>query len=104
MAKSESRTVLHPDVAQGDLEGFLLVRPDASLTGEVEHVQWEDNHPAGPDTHVTVSFDDGTNVEFPFGVPVVKVAARDVPSLTPAQLTAAAPARWGRDAGRWDDA
>lgn len=91
------------DVAQGDLEGFILVRPDGSLTDEVVHVQWEDNHPAGPDTHVTVSFDDGTNVEFPFGVPVVKFRLADLTSVTPEQLLQVAPAGWGTEIGRWDD-
>ncbi|WP_433043116.1 hypothetical protein [Dactylosporangium sp. CS-033363] len=83
-----------PDVAQGDLEGFVLVRPDGTLTAEVVHVQWMDNHPAGPDTHVTVSFADGTDVEFAFDVPVVKGRATASPQ--------AAPLTWGTDAGRWD--
>ncbi|MBM0276051.1 hypothetical protein [Micromonospora tarensis] len=67
----------HPDVAQGDLEGFALVLPDGSVTAEVVHVQWEDNHPAGPDTHVTVSFADGSSLEFAFDVPVVKIRPAD---------------------------
>ncbi|MFC7483503.1 hypothetical protein ACFQX7_30680 [Luedemannella flava] len=70
---AERQRRLRPDVAQGALEGFALVRPDGSLTAEVVHVQWMDNHPAGPDTHVMVSFADGSNVEFPFGLEVVKV-------------------------------
>ncbi|WP_433202662.1 hypothetical protein ACQP00_32745 [Dactylosporangium sp. CS-047395] len=87
-----------PDVAQGDLEGFALVRPDGSVTSEVVHVQWMDNHPAGPDTHATVSFADGTDVEFPFDVPVVKVRA----PVSPDDARSAAPSGWGTDAGRWD--
>jgi hypothetical protein len=90
-----------PDVAQGDLEGFALVRPDGSATAEVVHVQWMDNHPAGPDTHVTVSFADGTNVEFAFDVPVVKIRVADLPSVTAERAVQAAPQRWGTDAGHW---
>ncbi|MEV6851757.1 hypothetical protein [Actinoplanes sp. NPDC051411] len=98
--RAEQSRRLRPDVAQGALEGFALVRPDGSLTAEVVHVQWMDNHPAGPDTHVTVSFADGTDVEFAFDVPVVKVRAADLPSVTPDEARRAAPAGWGADAGR----
>jgi hypothetical protein len=101
---AERRRLLHTDVAQGALEGFALVRPDGSLTAEVVHVQWMDNHPAGPDTHVMVSFADGTNVEFAFEAPVVKVRAADVEAVSPDQARQAAPFGWGTDAERWDDA
>ncbi|MFC4068259.1 hypothetical protein [Actinoplanes subglobosus] len=94
-------TRFQADVAQGDLEGFMLVRPDGTLTDEVVHVQWMDNHPAGPDTHVTVSFDDGENVEFPFGVPVVKIRLADVASLGPGEARLAAPAGWGTPIDPW---
>ncbi|SNT63321.1 hypothetical protein SAMN05421812_11556 [Asanoa hainanensis] len=79
---AERQRQLHPDVAQGDLEGFALLRPDGSLTAEVVHVQWMDNHPAGPDTHVTISFADGSNVELAFDVAVVKVAPSAHPGRT----------------------
>ncbi|WP_433796378.1 hypothetical protein [Actinoplanes sp. CA-252034] len=36
MAEIESRH--QADVAQGDREGFVLVRPDGSLTDEVVHM------------------------------------------------------------------
>lgn len=45
---AEQRRRWHPDVAQGALEGFALVRPDGSVTSKVVHVQWMDNHPAVP--------------------------------------------------------
>lgn len=81
----------------------MLLRPDRTLSAEVMHVQWMDNHPAGPDTHAMVSFADGTNVEFAFGTPVVKVRLEDAAHVTPEELDSAAPAHWGREAGRWDD-
>lgn len=98
------RRRFHPDVAQGALEGFALVRPDGSLTAEVVHVQWMDNHPAGPDTHVMVSFADGSNVEFEFDVSVVKVHADDLQVVSPDEVSQAAPDGWGTDAARWDEA
>jgi hypothetical protein len=101
---ARQRRRLHPDVAQGALEGFALVRPDASVTSEVVHVQWMDNHPDGPDTHVMVSFADGSNVEFPFGVSVVKVRADEVEAVSPQEARQAAPSGWGVGAGRWDEA
>lgn len=101
---AEQRRRLHPDVAQGALEGLALVRPDGSLTAEVVHVQWMDNHPAGPDTHAMVSFADGSNVEFGFDVPVVKVRAADLEVVSPDEARQAAPSGWGTEAGRWDDA
>lgn len=102
--RAEQRRRFHPDVAQGALEGFALVRPDGSLTAEVVHVQWMDNHPAGPDTHSMVSFADGSNVEFGFDVPVVKVRAADLAAVSPDEARHAAPSGWGTDAGRWDEA
>ncbi|MFG2628192.1 hypothetical protein [Streptomyces sp. NPDC048473] len=54
-------------------EGYRLVGPDGTPTPVVEHVQWVDNHPAGPDTHVIFSFEDDTGVEFPFDVPLTAV-------------------------------
>jgi hypothetical protein len=99
---AQRRGPFHPDVAQGDLEGFALVRPDGSVTAEVVHVQWMDDHPAGPDTHVTVSFADTSAVEFAFDVPVVKVRTADLPLLSRDDLRQAAPSGWGADAERWD--
>ncbi|MBE1490807.1 hypothetical protein [Plantactinospora soyae] len=101
---AEQRERLHPDVVQGDLEGSVLVRPDGSLTAEVVHVQWMDNHPAGPGTHVMVSFADGSNVEFAFDVPVVKVRAVDLQVVSRDDVRQAAPSGWGADAERWDEA
>ncbi|GIF64076.1 hypothetical protein Ais01nite_21110 [Asanoa ishikariensis] len=63
-------------------------------------MQWMDNHPAGPDTHVTVSFADGSNVVFGFDVPVVKVRAADRTAVSGDDLRQAAPSAWGADAGR----
>ncbi|MDI6097486.1 hypothetical protein QLQ12_02590 [Actinoplanes sp. NEAU-A12] len=102
--RAKQRGRLHPDVAQGDLEGFALVRPDGSLTAEVVHVQWMDNHPAGPDTHVTVSFADGCNVEFAFDTPVVKVRSADLRVVSRDDVRQAAASGWGADAERWDEA
>src|SRR5690349_19115393 len=48
------RRRLHPDAAQAALDRLALVRPDRTLTAQVAHAQWIDNHPAGPDTHVKV--------------------------------------------------
>ncbi|WP_435205160.1 hypothetical protein [Micromonospora sp. bgisy143] len=98
---AQRRDPFRPDVAQGDVEGFTLVRPDGSVTAEVVHVQWLDNHPAGPDTHVTVSFADGSNVQFAFDTPVVKVRAVDLRTFNRDDLRPAAPSGWGADVGRW---
>ncbi|WP_432990414.1 hypothetical protein [Dactylosporangium sp. CA-233914] len=73
------------------------------MTVDVVHAQWMDNHPAGPDTHVMVSFPDGSNVEFGFGVAVVKVRAADVAVVSPEEVRQAAPSGWGADADRGDD-
>lgn len=67
-------------------------------------MQWMDGHPAGPDTHVMVSFADGSSVEFTFDVPVVKVRAADLQDLSRDDARQAAPSRWGADAERWDEA
>ncbi|MBM7489316.1 hypothetical protein JOD64_000538 [Micromonospora luteifusca] len=80
------------------------MHPDGSLTAEVVHVQWMDNHPAGPDTHVTVSLADGRNVEFAFDVPVVKVRAPDLQVVGTDDVRRAAPSGWEADAERWDEA
>ncbi|MFI7592057.1 hypothetical protein [Micromonospora sp. NPDC049359] len=100
--RAELRGRFHPDVAQGGLEGFALVRPDGTLTAEVVHVQWLDNHPAGPDTHVTVSFADGTSVQFTFDTRVVKGRAADLGVLSRDELRLAAPSGWGANVGHWD--
>jgi hypothetical protein len=92
------------DVAQGALEGYVLLRPDGSFTAEVVHVQWMDNHPAGPDTHAMVSFADGTNVEFAFDTQVVKARPTDATVVTPDDTAAAAPSGWGVTAAGWNDA
>ncbi|MFC0533673.1 hypothetical protein [Phytohabitans kaempferiae] len=64
----------------------------------VEHVQWLDNHPAGPDTHVMLSFDDGTNVEFSFDVPLTVCWHDERRPVSGSELAAAVPARWGTPA------
>ncbi|MEV1007246.1 hypothetical protein [Streptomyces sp. NPDC049881] len=77
-------------------EGYRLVGPGGRLTAVVVHVQWVDNHPAGPDTHVVLSLEDGSDVEFPFGVPLTAVWHAERRPLDPADVAAAAPASWGR--------
>ncbi|WP_052849060.1 hypothetical protein [Streptomyces avicenniae] len=86
---------LLPVESQDVDEGYRLVGPDGRLTAVVEHVQWLDDHPAGPDTHVVVSLEDGTAVEFPFGVPLTAVwhAERRAPDA--GAVAAAAPRVWG---------
>ncbi|ROP34972.1 hypothetical protein [Saccharothrix texasensis] len=82
-------------------EGYRIVAPDATLTAVVAHVQWLDNHPGGPDTHVMISFEDGANVEFPFDVPLTAVWHDERRAIPSADLAAAAPATWRTPAGRW---
>ncbi|MFF8913109.1 hypothetical protein ACF08M_07245 [Streptomyces sp. NPDC015032] len=77
-------------------EGYRLVDPDGGLTAVVEHVQWVDSHPAGPDTHVVVSFEDGSDIEFPFGVPLTAVWHDERRPVPRTGLAAAAPSSWGR--------
>jgi hypothetical protein len=54
--------------------------------------------------HVMVSFADGSNVEFAFDAPMVKVRAADVAAATPDEARQAAPSGWAADAERWDEA
>lgn len=97
----DERAVRHqpallPVSSQGVDEGYRLVGPDGRLTAVVEHVLWLDSHPAGPDTHVVVSFEDGSQVEFPFDVPLTAVWHAETRSLNASELTAATPAQWGK--------
>lgn len=96
---------LVPTLSQRIDEGYRLVgsdatSTDATLTPVVVHVQWLDNHVDGPDTHVMISFEDGTNVEFPFDVHLTVVWHDERRPVSPAELAAVAPLRWGRPAGR----
>ncbi|WP_157877454.1 hypothetical protein [Streptomyces odonnellii] len=65
------------------------------------HVQWLDNHPDGPDTHVMISFEDGTNVEFPFGVRLTAIRYDGQRPVDEAEIRKAAPAVWGAPAEPW---
>ncbi|WP_117211232.1 hypothetical protein [Allorhizocola rhizosphaerae] len=87
--------VLVPVVSQAVDEGYRLVGPEGALTATVEHVHRDDNHPAGPDTHVVISFADGTQLEFPFGVPLTAVWHAEQRPFSDAELRAATPNRWG---------
>lgn len=82
-------------------EGYRLVAPDGTLTPVVEQVQWMDNHPSGPDTHVMVSFEDGTNVEFPFDVPLTMLWYAEPRPVSADEIAATAPVRWGLPAAPW---
>ncbi|MFJ2913753.1 hypothetical protein ACIO8F_31025 [Streptomyces sp. NPDC087228] len=59
--------------SQGFEEGYRLVGPGGALTPIIRHVQWLGNHPDGPETHVLIPFEDGTNVEFPIDVRLATV-------------------------------
>lgn len=76
-------------------EGYRLVGPDGTLTAIVEHVQWDDNHPAGPDTHVVISFEDGVQREIPFGVDLTAVWHTD--HVTLEETSAHIPVSWGSE-------
>jgi hypothetical protein len=76
-------------------EGYRLVGPDGELTAVVEHVQWVDNHPAGPDTHVVICFEDDGQLEFPFGTGLTAVWHAD--EVTNAELMAGIPVSWGSE-------
>lgn len=93
-------TGLVPFVSQGVEEGLCIVDSNGALTTPVVHVQWEDNHPAGPDTHVTLSFEDGTNVCLPFGVELFGVLPGQALSIGLHDRERARPATWGA-AGWW---
>jgi hypothetical protein len=97
----EGSETFHADVAQGPLEGFSLVRPDGSLTAEVVNVQWMDNHPDGPDSHVMISFADYSNVEFVFDTPVIKARPNLARAAGSEELQSAAPSVWGRASAPW---
>lgn len=51
-----------------------------------------------------VAASDGSNVEFGFDVPVVKVRFADLEVVSPDEARQAAPSGWGTDAERWDEA
>ncbi|MEU0985550.1 hypothetical protein [Streptomyces sp. NPDC005953] len=98
----DERAALHQPTllsvsSQGVDEGYRLVGPGGRLTAVVEDVLWLDNHPAGPDTHVVVSFEDGTQVEFPFDVPLTAVWHAESRPLDEAELALLAPAQWGEE-------
>lgn len=88
-------------VSQAVEEGYRLVAPDGTLTPVVEHVQWMNSHPSGPDTHVMVSFADGGNVEFPFDVPLTMLWYAERRPVRADEIAAAAPVRWGLPAAPW---
>ncbi|MFJ6674795.1 hypothetical protein ACIQMJ_27160 [Actinosynnema sp. NPDC091369] len=92
---------LVPTLSQRVDEGYRIVGPGATLTPVVVHVQWLDNHPAGPDTHVMISFEDGTTVEFPFDTPLTAVWHDERRPVAAAELAAAAPTTWGTPAEPW---
>ncbi|MFC5054136.1 hypothetical protein [Saccharothrix xinjiangensis] len=93
--------VLVPTLSQHVDEGHRIVKPDATLTPVVVHVQWLDNHPDGPGTHAVISFEDGTNVEFPFGTPLTAIWHAEQRPVPRADLVAAAPLTWGTPAEPW---
>ncbi|WP_326612317.1 hypothetical protein OG949_26005 [Streptomyces scopuliridis] len=88
-------------LSQGVEEGYRLVGPDGTLTSVVAYAQWLDGHPDGPDTHVMISFEDGTNVEFPFGIRLTAVWHDEQRVVAPAELAEASPAAWGVTAQPW---
>ena len=90
---------LLPVESQHVEEGYRLVAPDGTLTEVVEHVQWVDNHPAGPDTHVVISFEGGGQLEFPFGVPLTACWHAEQRPIDQHELTV--PARWGGPVTPW---
>jgi hypothetical protein len=92
---------VHLDTAVGALEGFLLIRPDGTLTAEVVHVQCMDNHPAGPDVYAMVSFADGSNVEFANHAEVAKVKPATASTVDSAVLTNSASREWGVERTPW---
>ncbi|MCX4792907.1 MULTISPECIES: hypothetical protein [unclassified Streptomyces] len=87
--------------SQGVEEGYRLVGPGGALTPIISHVQWLDNHPDGPETHVMISFEDGTNVEFPFDVRLAAIWYNEQRAVSDTDLMEAAPAAWGAPAEPW---
>ncbi|MFF2958916.1 hypothetical protein ACFVT1_08365 [Streptomyces sp. NPDC057963] len=96
---AKDQPALMPVRSQDVDEGYRLVDPGGVLTAVVEHVQWVDNHPAGPDTHAVVSFEDGSDIEFPFDVPLTVVWHDERRPVLRTDLAAVAPASWGRPLG-----
>ncbi|ONI91425.1 hypothetical protein ALI22I_08680 [Saccharothrix sp. ALI-22-I] len=94
---AKRRPPLVPVLSQHVDEGYRLVTPAGALTPVVEHVQWVDNHTAGPNTHAVISFADGTDVEFPFDVPLTAVWHAEQRPVDQDQLDSAAPAAWGAE-------
>ncbi|MFF2927529.1 hypothetical protein ACFVTP_34885 [Streptomyces celluloflavus] len=88
------KPVLISKSAQGVEEGYRLVGPGGALTPIISHVQWLDNHPDGPDTHVMISFEDGTNVESPFDVPLAVIWNDEQRAVNETDLLDVAPAVW----------
>jgi hypothetical protein len=92
---------LQPAVSQNVQEGYRLVGPAGVLTPVVVHVQWMDNHPAGPDTHVMISFEDGSNIEFPWHVALTMLWPDERRAVPDTDIAAAAPEQWGASAPPW---
>jgi hypothetical protein len=84
-------------------EGYRLVGPGGTLSPVVAHVQWLDNHRAGPDTHVMISFEDGTKIEFPFDVLLAAVWHDEQRAINEPELSAATPAVWGKAEASWGE-
>ena len=82
-------------LARDAQEGYRLVGPDGARTPVIADVMWVDNHPAGPDTHVFISFEDFTSLDFEHGASVTMVWHAEDRPIEPADLAAATPARWG---------
>ncbi|MGW7453497.1 hypothetical protein [Streptomyces sp. NPDC054787] len=94
--EAKRRPALLPVPSQGVDEGYRLVGPGGTLTPVVAHVQWLDHHRAGPDTHVMISFEDGTRIEFPFDALLAAVWHDEQRAISEPELSAAAPAVWGK--------
>ena len=103
--RDERAAARHPALisrpSQGVGEGYRLVGPGGLLTPIISHVQWLDNHPDGPDTHVMISFEDGVNVEFPFDVQLSAIWYDEQRAVNEADLLGAAPLVWGAPAEPW---
>lgn len=86
---------LRPALARDAQEGYRLIGPDGRLTPVIADVMWVDNHPAGPDTHVFISFEDGTSLDFEHGAPLTMVWHAEARPVDPGEVAAAAAAQWG---------
>lgn len=82
-------------LARDAQEGYRLVGPDGALTPVIADVMWVDNHPAGPDTHVFITFEDFTSLDFEHGAQLTMVWHAEERPIEPADLAAATPVTWG---------